>query len=86
MRLIDLDACLDEAYVESIYADDSKVAREMTNFFRYQPTVDAIPKQWLRELQTRYLKEDCLMSVGIVNDIMNLWDYEKDKWEKEVSE
>ncbi len=83
MRLIDAD----KLKIRNVSADYwYKVMGVTEENIDDADTVDAIPKQWLRELQTRYLKEDCLMSVGIVNEIMNLWDYEKDKWEKEVDE
>jgi len=37
------------------------------------PTVDAIPVEWLKELQTKYLEAECFMSVCVVNEILNLW-------------
>lgn len=41
--------------------------------------VKAIPVEWLRELQVRYLKADCNMSVCVVNEILNLWEKENEK-------
>lgn len=37
------------------------------------PTVEAIPIEWLKELQTKYLEAECFMSVCVVNEILNLW-------------
>ena len=44
----------------------------------YQPS---IPIEWLRELQVRYLKADCNMSVCVVNEILNLWQKENQSLE-----
>lgn len=82
MKLVNVEDLKVLVAVES--KGEIRYGKLVTDLFDDIQTVDAIPKQWLRELQARYLKEDCLMSVGIVNEIMNLWDYEKDKWEKEV--
>lgn len=81
MKLVNVEDLKVLVAVES--KGEIRYGKLVTDLFDDIQTVDAIPKQWLRELQTRYLKEDCLMSVGIVNEIMNLWDFEKDKWEKE---
>lgn len=85
MRLIDADKLEATAVlgVQLQHADSGYYYFYEQGTIDNAPTVDAIPKQWLRELQTRYLKADCLMSIGIVNEIMNLWSIEKDKWEKE---
>lgn len=48
MRLIDLDKALTEAEDECRMSDDWKVAHEMMNVFKYQPTVKAIPINWIK--------------------------------------
>ena len=42
------------------------------------PTVEAIPIEWLKELQTKYLEAKCFMSVCVVNEIRNLWGKENE--------
>ena len=42
------------------------------------PTVEAIPIEWLKELQTKYLEAECFMSVCVVNEILNLWGKENE--------
>lgn len=47
------------------------------------PTVKAISIEWLRELQVRYLKAGCNMSVCVVNEILNLWEKENEHKESD---
>lgn len=42
---------------------------------------NAILIEWLRELQVRYLKAECYMSVCVVNEILNLWQKENQSLE-----
>ena len=49
MKLIDLDKALAEAEDECRMSDDWKVAHEMMNVFKYQPTVKAIPVEWIKK-------------------------------------
>lgn len=39
-------------------------------------TVKAIPIEWLKRLQGRYLEAECNMSVCVINEILNLWEKE----------
>ena len=49
MRLIDLDKALAKAEDECRMSDDWKVSHEMMNVFKYQPTVEAIPVEWIKK-------------------------------------
>lgn len=39
---------------------------------------NAIPIEWLKRLQVRYLEAECNMSVCVVNEILNLWEKENE--------
>ena len=40
--------------------------------------VEAIPIEWLKSLQVKYLEVGCNMSVCVVNEIINLWEKENE--------
>lgn len=54
MRLIDIDKALIEAEDECRMSDDWKVSHEMMNVFKYQPTVKAIPIEWIEQYINRF--------------------------------
>ena len=69
MRLIDADKLLPKLWV--CYEENKPIVDA-------EPTVDAIPIEWLKRLQERYLEAECYMSVCVVNEILNLWEKENE--------
>lgn len=78
MKLIDLDKALAEAEDECRMSDDWKVAHEMMNVFKYQPTVKAIPIKWIRKYTNHRTVE--FGEMGIFIDCMiNDWEKENER-------
>lgn len=82
MRLIDADTVKQDIYKYI------KEEGRLINPYRMLDYIDsvetskkAIPIEWLRELQVRYLKAECYMSVCVVNEILNLWQKENQSLE-----
>ena len=79
MRLIDLDKALTEVEDECRMSDDWKVSHEMMNVFKYQPTVKAIPIEWLcRKYLDINKKSWSAVMCLIVNKIIRAWVKEND--------
>lgn len=83
MNLVDLDKV---RWVDGFYdmhtgeqfAPMMFKTKEQIEWSIAEAKVDAISIDWLRELQVRYLKAGCYMSVCVVNEILNLWQKENE--------
>lgn len=80
MRLIDADKYCD-------FLNTYPLEKAQNNFMPFyrkalQETLEcevkAIPIEWLKRLQGRYLEAECNMSVCVVNEILNLWEKENE--------
>lgn len=76
MRLIDADIYLKK--ICKYEADGCGSCKFQTVCPVDEPTVKAIPIEWLKRLQGRYLEAECNMSVCVVNEILNLWEKENE--------
>lgn len=75
MRLIDADK------IDYIVEDEEKPScldYVRRSHIADEPTVEAIPIEWLLNLRNRYFEENCFMSVCIVNEILNIWSKENE--------
>lgn len=81
MRLIDLDKALAEAEDECRMSDDWKVSHEMMNVFKYQPTVKAIPVEWIEKwLETciPHYDYDKMTYIADVYEMIEDWEKENE--------
>ena len=74
MRLVNVDDLKVLVAVES--KGEIRYGKLVTDLFDDIPTVEAIPVEWLKRLQGRYLEANCNMSFCVVNEIFNLWEKE----------
>ena len=42
------------------------------------PTVEAIPVELIYKIRNLYLKNDCIISAGVCNEILNMWEAENE--------
>ena len=75
MRLIDADK-LENDIVENITV---KAVSRMLAITQGQPTVKAIPIEWLYQKRTLYLENKCYMSLMVINEILNWLEEENEK-------
>ena len=75
MRLIDVDILPEVDTIERIDGERDVFVNSWIPAAAIwkAPTVEAIPIEWLKELQTKYLEAECFMSVCVVNEMLNLW-------------
>lgn len=71
MKLIDLDKALAEAEDECRMSDDWKVAHEMMNVFKYQPTVKAIPVEWIKKWEQK--EENYYLFKDLTRKLLEDW-------------
>lgn len=82
MRLIDADKLIkdikelwDYKTVDGITA--TTVLKQTITDIENQPTVEAIPIEWLYQKRTLYLENECYMSLMVINEILNWWEAER---------
>lgn len=67
----------DESWEYNLSRYGYKTIQECIRGVEEQPTVKAIPVDWLLSLRAKYLEAGCPMSACVVNEIHNLWKYEE---------
>ena len=77
MKLVNVEDLKVLVAVES--KGEIRYGKLVTDLFDDISTVEAIPIEWLKRLQKRYLEAECNMSVCVVNEILNLWEVENGK-------
>ena len=78
MRLIDLDKALAKAENECRMSDDWKVSHEMMNVFKYQPTVDAIPIEWIEKQMAERENYGDFNTAGAIGYLLLSWEEENE--------
>lgn len=53
---------------------------DLTEWLDKQPTVDAIPVELIYKIRNLYLKNDCIISAGVCNEILNMWRKENETY------
>ena len=69
MRLIDADKLLPKLWV--CYEENKPIVDA-------EPTVEAIPIELIYKIRNLYLKNDCFISAGVCNEILNMWGKENE--------
>ena len=82
MRLIDADVFKTE-YENLItwvsHRAEKARLREFIKDIQEQPTIKAIPVEWLYQKRSLYLEHECYMSLMVINEILNWWEKEHEK-------
>lgn len=72
MRLIDADE-LKKQFVGYKYGTNA-----IFFWINKAPTVEAIPIELIYKIRNLYLKNDCIISAGVCNEILNMWEAENE--------
>lgn len=77
MRLIDADELLGLARTV-IGQDDQLHKAYFSETIDEAPTVEAIPVELIYKIRNLYLENECFISVGVCNEILNMWEKENE--------
>ena len=82
MRLIDADKIHHSTNAKEgkqlFKADLEELCCQLNDYIDNQPTVKAIPIEWLYQKRTLYLENECYMSLMVINEILNWWEKENE--------
>lgn len=74
MRLIDADKAKYSLWGFERYTGIDEMPMEYAEeIIDKQPTVEAIPVELIYKIRNLYLKNDCIISAGVCNEILNMW-------------
>jgi hypothetical protein len=78
MRLIDVDELI-EYFDEDLEGyDNREYILHMLDSKGRSARVEAIPVELIYKIRNLYLKNDCIISAGVCNEILNMWGKENE--------
>jgi len=81
MRLIDADDLIITILTHDL-CDTEQIDKDILE----APTVEAIPIELIYKIRNLYLKNDCIISAGVCNEILNMWKAENEQNKENASQ
>ena len=80
-RLIEADKAIEATWEQPTYTDPLNVLTDVRDRIKELPTVEAIPVEWLRNLQDKFYEKSEWLIVAAVGAIIEDWQKEQRKEE-----